>query len=401
MKENNYQLVVIGGGISGLGFAHLARKHAISTLVLEARNKIGGCINSHRFNTENGSYWAELGAHTCYNSYGNLLQMLEDTGQLATLQAKEKLSYQIYTGEGLSSIFSQLVKSELIGVLPRLWSSKKAGRSVRDYYGSVIGAKNFSKVLGPALDAVVCQSSGDFPAESLFIKKPRRKEVMRSFTGPEGIQSFVDGIADQPGMEIRKDSPVREVERSEDGYVIYPVDGEPLHATSLVVATAPDIAAGLLRHAFPELAEMLAEIKMVDIESESVLFSKNKLKLPPVAGIIGREEAFYSAVSRDLVPDSGYRAFTFHFRPALLGRQEKIDCICKVLGVQETDILGHASMVNRLPALRQGHGQWVERLQQGLSGHDLGLTGNWFSGVSIEDSLVRTADEFQRLFRLK
>lgn len=398
MSDNSCELAVIGAGISGLGFAHLARKRGINTLVLEAANKVGGCINSHQFEITGDSFWAELGAHTCYNSYGNLLQILEDTHQLETLQAKEKLSYHIQTADGLSSILSQFNFFELLAALPRLWMAKKDGRSVGDYYAAILGRRNFQRVLGPALNAVVCQPAEDFPADSIFRKKPRRKEVLRSYTGPAGLQSLVDGITAQAGLEVRTGSAVNNLELTEQGYRISIAGADPVYAQHIAFAVAPDIAARLLQSSLPQLLEPLSEIQMAEMESVAVVLDKASLTLPPLAGIIGRDDDFYSVVSRDLVPDVGYRAFTFHFRSGRLDDAGKMARICKVLGVDEAVVLDRVSTVNRLPALRLGHQQVIARLDKQLAGMSLALTGNWFTGVSIEDSLVRTAEEFARLF---
>jgi hypothetical protein len=40
----------------------------------------------------------------------------------------------------------------------------------------------------------------------------------------------------------------------------------------------------------------------------------------------------------------------------------------------------------------------VERLDRDLVGRRLGVTGNWFLGVSIEDALTRSRAESDRLF---
>ena len=78
MTENKRELVVVGGGISGLGFAHLAQKRGIDVLVLEAGDTVGGCINTHQFPTSDGDFWAEMGAHvrdckTCLRNYAQLI----------------------------------------------------------------------------------------------------------------------------------------------------------------------------------------------------------------------------------------------------------------------------------------------------------------------------------------
>lgn len=396
--DSTYELVVVGGGISGLGFAHMARKRGIRTLLLEAGSKLGGCINSQQFAIKDGHFWAELGAHTCYNSYGNLLQILEDTQQLGLLQEKRKLKYQVQTSDGLKSIFSQLNIYELLGVLPRLWMTRKQGKSVSEYYGRIIGSRNFESVLGPALDAVVCQPAGDFPADAIFRKKPRRKDVMRSYTGPSGLQSFVDGIANQSSLDIRIDSEVSRIQCASDGCTVEIKGGKPLNASHVALALAPDVAARLIVASMPQLADLLSKVAMAEIETVAVLIDAASSHLPLLAGIIGRDDDFYSVVSRDLVPQDNYRAFTFHFRPNRLDEAGKLSRICQVLEVDQSAVLDYSVTSNRLPALRTGHEDLTQEVDKQLAGMPLAMTGNWFSGVSIEDSLIRSAEEFARSF---
>ncbi len=395
MSEKLLDLLVVGGGISGLGLAQMAKRQGVAARVLEAGSQIGGAIRTHGFDTPEGPVWAELGAHTCYNSYGNLLQMLEEAGQLAGLQPKLKLRYRLQIGEQLRSIPSQLSFIELLGALPRFWSSRKEGQTAEGYFGRIIGRRNFERVLGPALDAVVCQPAAAFPADALFRKKPRRKEILRSYTGPKGIQSLVEGIA--LGLEVEVNVRVKSLRRSGDGYWVQLNDGRTLAAARVALAVSPDVAAELLQDSMPDLAARLDEIEMAEIESQGVLLHSKDLSLPPVAGIIGCEDVFYSAVSRDVVPDPRYRAFTFHFRPGRLDQAGRLQRICQVLGVDRSAIIESVGAGNRLPALRLGHAERIAWIDRRLAGEPLGLTGNWFQGVSIEDSLVRSARECQRL----
>ena len=398
MTDNRYDLVVVGGGISGLGLAHLAAKTGCKPLVIEAASQVGGCIRSHHFPEADGGFWAELGAHTCFNSYGNLLGMLEDLGRLDDLLPKEKLPYQLLTADGLHKIVSQLSFAELLVSLPRLLSLKKKTATAEHYFGGIVGQRNFKRVLGPALDAVICQPAAEFPADALFRKKPRRKEIMRSFTAPGGLQTFPRRLADQPGMEVRKGCAVAAVEPLEQGYSLRLADGSELAADRLALAVAPDQAAELLGLIMPEVAELVAQIQMAEIETVSVLVRANNLMLPLMAGIIAVGDDFYSAVARDPVPDVNYRAFTFHFRPGRLDKVGKLVRIREVLGLNNADIESAVTRHNRLPALRLGHGRLIEKLDAQLRGRPLAVTGNWFSGVSIEDSLTRSAAEFSRLF---
>ncbi|PVV15022.1 MAG: protoporphyrinogen oxidase [gamma proteobacterium symbiont of Ctena orbiculata] len=395
MSDGVVELLVVGAGISGLGMALMARRHGVQPLILEAGTHIGGAINSHRFNTDEGRFWAELGGHTCYNSYGNLLQLLEESGQLDKLKPKRKLRYWIQAGDRLTSIPSQLNYFELLGVLPRLWTSKKSGRTVAEYFGRIMGRRNFKQVLGPALDAVVCQPAADFPADALFRKKPRRKEIVRSYTGPEGLQSFIEGIS--AGLEIRLNSPVVGLEKGDGHYRVLTPNGT-IHAKYVALAVAPDVAAKIVSGYMPALAARLQEIEMAAIVSHAVLLRTERVKLPLLAGIIGVADDFYSVVSRDLVADENYRAFTFHFRPDGLDEAGRLTRISEVLGVDQDQIDSHLSCSNRLPALRLGQAERIAWIDKALQAESLALTGNWFSGVSIEDSLIRSRQECHRLF---
>ncbi len=67
-----------------------------------------------------------------------------------------------------------------------------------------MGSANFDRVIGPAMTAVISQKADDFPAEMLFKKRPRRKDVIKSFTLSSGLQTIADTIAIQKNIEIIK-----------------------------------------------------------------------------------------------------------------------------------------------------------------------------------------------------
>jgi UDP-galactopyranose mutase len=65
--------IVVGGGVSGLAFAFHAAAAGRRVLLVEAAPRLGGCLDSRRLD---GGFWFEMGAHTCYNSYGALLELV-------------------------------------------------------------------------------------------------------------------------------------------------------------------------------------------------------------------------------------------------------------------------------------------------------------------------------------
>jgi len=389
--------LVIGGGISGLGLAHWCARRGLRTQVLEKSPQVGGCLASHAFQGAE-DFWVEMGAHTCYNSYGHLLDIGNDLGLRGSLVPKAKLRFQMLVGNRLQSIVSRLFLWQLVRSLPRLFTAKKTNQYVAGYYSKVLGIHNYQRVFGPAFDAVICQPADLFPADLLFRRKRRRKGFPRSFTLPQGLGTIPAAMAAQPGLEVVTGQGAARVAKTGDGYQVTQDDGQVLRCRHLAVAVAPDQAASLLADCHPELTETLARIRMAKIESVGVMVAKEATSLPPLAGIIASRHIFYSAVSRDYLAHPSYRGFTFHFRPDRSEEWEQRGWIQQALKVPESALIGVERRLNRLPALRVGHHALVQDLDAKLAGLPLALLGNYFLGVSIEDCLTRSASEFRRLW---
>lgn len=392
-----YPHIVVGGGISGLGAAVYAARAGTPTLVLEHNDRVGGCMHSCTFEGL-GDFWVEAGSHSCFNSYGNLIEIMEHTGDLARIQAKIKASYRLWQGGRSVSILSALHPFELLGSLPRLFTLKKDDLSVYEYYGRGLGRKNYSDLFGPAFRSVICQTADDFPASALFRKKPRRKDVLRSFTMPGGLAEIPKRFAEQDGIEVRLGAAVGAVTPVDDGYRVELDSGERLQCKSLTLAVPPDVATRLLRDIAPAAAAVTADLGVAEIDSLLLAFEKAPLRVPRLAGLISVDGPFLSAVSRDFLDDPRYRGFAFHFPGGRLEAERQIQVACDALGVSPEGIAGVRHERNRLPSLRKGHRRLIAELDQAVSGQPLAITGNWFLGVSIEDCLTRSHAEMSRLF---
>lgn len=395
---NQYDIIIIGAGISGLSMAHYCTGRNLKTLVLEKSDRIGGALHSHRRDYNGKTFWIEMGAHSCFNSYGNLLEIMENQQLLAKLIKKRTSTFKLLVGRQLKSIPSQLNYLELLVSLPRLLTQKKPGMSVADYYSSIFGKKNYRKLFSPAFNAVICQRADAFPAELLFRTKPRRKDVIRSFTLPDGIQHITDTMARHESIDLLRGKEVEAMAYREAAFALRTVDDAEFTAPYLVIAAPVSTASHLLANCFPVIAEQLAQIPTVTVDSLGVMIPKDAVKLPPLAGIIATDDAFFSAVSRDTVPDPAYRGFTFHFKPGRYDQNTKIQRICEVLGISPQRITEIFAKQNTLPALNIGHNERIARIDERLNGMPLGLTGNYFTGVSIEECVSRSRSEALRLF---
>ncbi|MFP4062145.1 MAG: protoporphyrinogen/coproporphyrinogen oxidase [Halochromatium sp.] len=389
--------IVIGGGISGLSAAHYALQAGIDTRLLEASDRPGGCIHSSRFQALDG-FWVEAGGHTCFNSYGNLLAIMEQLDLLRLTTAKEKRSYKLWVDGKRRGILSALHPFELLISLPGLFRIEKTGKTVAEYYSQVMGRKNYRELLSPALRSVVCQDADDFPAEAMFRKKPRRKDVLRAFTMPGGLADIPQAIAAQPGFNAQFGAQVTRIVAQGEGFALELQDGTHHSCERLTLAVPPPVAHKLLGEVAPAAASAIEDIGVAEIDTLVLAFERARLGIDEIAGLISVDGAFLSAVSRDFLPDDRYRGFAFHFPGATLSEAEREQAACQAIDARVADISAKAHVRNQLPALRADHMQRVQALDAALAGGRIAVTGNWFLGVSIEDCVTRTRAEHARLF---
>jgi protoporphyrinogen/coproporphyrinogen III oxidase len=398
-----HDLIVVGGGVSGTTLAHHAARAGRRVLLLERDGRLGGCLHTARDST---GFWFELGAHTCYNSYGALIDVLGGCGLLGSLQprAKPRLRFldgnRVLAGENLGLLLGLMDKSELLRSLPRLFGARQEGQTVRSYYSRIVGPKNYARVLGPMLSAVPSQKADAFPADMLFKKRPRRKDVIRSFTVQGGLQNVPEAAARSTGVTARLATAARRVERNTGGFAVTLEDGSREETLLLALATPPAEAAALLGEAAPELAATIARIQETCVDTLGLAVRAEKVAhLPPSTFLIPLDDVFFSIVTRDVVPDPAWRAFTFHFKPGLSGG-DRLRRAVEVLGVATGDVGAAVERRSVLPSPVLGHHAVIREVDRLLAGMPLAVTGNWFAGLSIEDCVQRSRSEWERLGRL-
>jgi protoporphyrinogen/coproporphyrinogen III oxidase len=397
-----HDVVVIGGGVSGLAFAYHAAAAGRSVLVLEQEDRVGGCL--HTQPTASG-YWFELGAHTCYRSYVALGEIIEACGLKGKVlrRAASHLRFvrgdQVEKGSNLGALLRLFSLGELITSMPRMLTEKKDGQTVYAYYSRIVGRRNYGEVLGPMLSAVPSQSADAFPAGMLFkSRQSRLRNYPRSFTFEGGLGSLALALAGRPGVEVAKGEAATLVEQSGGGYAVQsPRDRH--EAPVVAIATPPGVASRLLKQVAPELAARVARVKETRVESLGFAVRADAMSLPVSMFLIPKEDVFYSVVTRDSVPDPGFRGFTFHFRPGL-SREARLARATRLLGVEPSELMDVAERVSVLPSPVLGHESLVREVDRLVAGARLCVTGNWFTGLAIEDCLERSASEWARVAAL-
>ncbi|MRR33875.1 FAD-binding protein [bacterium] len=390
---SQHDVIIVGGGISGMSLAHYCAKAGLKPLVMDKHDRMGGTFNTCR----KDDFWFELGAHTCYNSYGNLVDLLRETGSLDRIMKPGSAGYKLFTNGAVKSILSQMSFPELLFSLPRIFGAKMAGETVESYYSKVFGTRNFTQAIGPMFNAVICQKSNEFPADMLFKKRPRRKDVLKKFSLQGGLQSIIDAIAAETAIETVAGKEVKEIDFSGNVFTVTTSDGSTFEAKRLALATPSATAATMLQKSFPGIANKLGILKAEKVETLGVIVRKAETKIGPIAALAASDDIFYSFVSRDTFPDPLYRAFAFHFKAGAGNRESRLARITQVLGTGNFEHIATAEHV--IPALRLGHKEIIAEIDVLLAGTPLLLTGNYFSGIAIEDCVSRSLQESGRLVR--
>lgn len=390
-------VVIIGGGISGLSLAFYCSQAGMKTTLIEKGKSVGGSFASHRYSSNGDSFWLELGAHTCYSSYQNLLGIVESCGVADTIIPREKVPFTLLQDGQIKSIMAGLDLFELLRSAPNLFFQKKENMTVKAYYSKIVGEKNYRNTVSHFFNAVPSQVTEDFPADMMFKSRPKRKDVLKNYTFKGGLQSVANTIAARKGIEVHTGTAAETVMMSGGRYIVKTVDGQEYSAGALALALPSAVAAGLLQSANQAVAHHLTQLRYADVDSVGVVVRKENVTLKPVAAIISPNDIFFSMVSRDTVKDDNFRGFAFHFRPGL-DDNTKFKRISEVLGIGLPKIEHTVTKMNVVPSLRQGHREWARKADDLLVGaKNLFLTGNYFGGMAIEDCVSRSHEEFDRM----
>ncbi len=404
-----YDCIVIGGGISGISFAHFLNKTGKKVLVVEKTERAGGQIQTG-FGHDSG-FWCELGAHTCYNKYASLLSIVQDLNLSDMIQpmgenphSKEQ-SYLLYEEGKLKKIMSGVNIPSLLWHCWKLFFTSKEEKSVKEYYTQVLGEKNYNRLFSKAFRAVICQNADEYPIERfLKTRKTRMEEFPRKFSFKNGISSLVEAIIQKNNLPVKTGCNVTGIAlHSTGGQSVYEIitdTGQSLYASSVALAADPQTASRLLENLQPSLSAYLATVPLSFSESLSVMVEKSKLSIPRLAGVIPLNDDFLSVVSRDLVDHPQFRGFTFHFEKGRKSDAEKMDIVCDVLQIKKEDIFAQEITTHVLPSLRVAHMDIIERTAQELNNTSIYLLGNYFTGVSLEDCVNRSSEESLRFHKV-
>jgi UDP-galactopyranose mutase len=137
---------------------------------------------------------------------------------------------------------------------------------------------------------------------------------------------------------------------------------------------------------------------MAAIVSTGVHAVRDAIALPRLAGLVPVDDLFFSAVSRDVLPDDRFRGLAFHFQGGL-SREQRLERIAKVTATDARSFLDVSERQGSLPSPELGHPEIVRALDEALAKSGIYLAGNYFGGLALEDCVLRSKAEVERMLR--
>lgn len=384
----HFNTIIVGGGISGISLAQKLSNANIENIIFEANN-IGGCIDSAQYK----DFWFEMGAHTIYNSYSDTIKYIDNNQLKKSIQPRKKLPFLfVHPNKKIQNIFLNLNPLSLAFNFIKNRNLSKKNKTVSQYATKVFGKSNYNKTFKYCFNAVLSQNSENFPMEYLFKKYQRDLSLPRSFTLKNGLSELFKNH----NQKIINES-VIEVSQNDNKWLIT-TNKNKYTCDNICLSTPWNITESLLKNITPKLVKHQYRPSMSELTSIGIVTNKETLKhLKNLAGLIGKEQFFYSAISRDVIDDHKLRALVFHCHENI-SSDKLIDKIISFLKISKNDILHIQIKKNYLPCYHINHNIFLDDLERQLNkATNLYITGNFFDRLAIENCIRRSNKEAQRL----
>ena len=307
-------VLVIGGGISGLASAWWLARGGLSVEVWEADQRAGGKILS----TRQDGYLTERAASLLLNFRPEVTELVRESGlesvKTARLPSAEACRYLLDQGSLqplpmrmgamlASPLWSLRGKLRLLAE-PFIFANGSDDESVNEFITRRLGHEMFEKAMEPFIAGTLAADAYQACAAAVM---PRLKELERrygsifagvlvnrvlrrrtacatdAFSFRGGMETMVETLANAPGVKLRSGYSAEELVRQQNGWqaTAATLQGQrSVSASHVIVATPAPVAAELVTSLDNELAELLRGINYASVSVLHAGFARNTVGHP-------------------------------------------------------------------------------------------------------------------------
>lgn len=314
-------VVVVGGGISGMAAAHRLQRAGGDVILLEATRRLGGIVET----TIDDGFVIEGGPDSFVTAKGSVLELAEEIGldgEVIGSNPDSRGSYvwwddRLHPLPGglllmVPSRFGPFLTSSLLSwrgkaralkdlALPR--SHNTGDESLGSFVRRRLGGEVLDRIAEPlvagihAADPETMSLQASFPRfldmeaeHRSLILAARRSASGGSYDGKShfsslrlGMGQLTDTLASaMDRVEIRTDAEVIGLETTGDGYVVTLRDESRIATAAIVLAAPAPVVASLLQSVSVEAAEAISSIDQVVNQAVTLAFRSDQL--PPLRG---------------------------------------------------------------------------------------------------------------------
>ncbi|MBI3017124.1 MAG: protoporphyrinogen oxidase [Deltaproteobacteria bacterium] len=438
------EVVIIGGGISGLSSAFFLKKHGSDFLLVEKSDRLGGVMHS----LTKEDYLLEEGPTTFMGmtpSVKEMIATLHLESQILTPEESSKKRY-IYKNGKLhlvplnplhlfsSSLLSWKGKLRLFRE-PLVSRRQDVGdETVAQFFKRRIGKEATESLIDPFVSGVYGSDMRELSVQATFPQLAEwEKEFGSLFKGflkkkekkDRTLYSFKNGLEELPlaiekwlGNHVLKKSQVTHIEKNEQGHFILTIFKEghtqTIETKTLICAAPSYGAAEMLQSLDPELATELLQIPYAGLNVYHLGYRKEDVGMPceGFGFLIPRSEQTRSENKKTLgvLWTSSFfqnRAPENHLLLTVMAKGEANleDVLEEVRGILSTQgkpqLVHEKKYLKALPQYTLGHLERVIRIEQHLKQHPgLFISGNFLRGVSTLECIEQGFETVVHLLKL-
>jgi oxygen-dependent protoporphyrinogen oxidase len=406
-------VIVAGGGITGLAAAHSLASAGVSVTLLESSDRFGGSVQTIDF----AGRALDVGAEMLLTRQPAAVELCHELGLGDELVAPVAAPAHVLVGRRLrplpAGITAGLLRSRILSPGGALRAARDLVTPSRAPAGDVaigaivrdrLGVQVLDRIVDPVLGGIHAGRCDDLSAEALAPRLlealGRGRGLLRGLRGQAaafvtlrgGLETLADALVRALG-DARLGTTVRSAIPDAPGHVRVELEGgEELHARALVLATPADAAARILAIAAPDAAAELSRIEHASVATVALAYPAEALEpLPHGTGFLAApsERCLVTACtwsSRKWSHLAGEPAIV----KAFVGRAGEpppaaalVDLVHGELGLRPGPLEAHVQRFEAaMPQYAVGHLARVARIEQALPA-GVGLAGMSYRGAGV------------------